>query len=65
MRWMYAARLRLRSLFHGAQVDAELDEELRDHIDRHVEVLIAKGMPPDEARAAAQALIARPRDYAV
>src|SRR2546426_12775155 len=53
MRWIYAARLRLRSLFRGAQVDAELDEELRDHIDRQREALIEKGMSPEDARCAA------------
>ena len=53
MRWIYAGRLRLRSLFRSSQVEAELDEELRDHIDRHVELLIGKGMLPDEARSAA------------
>ena len=53
MRWIYAARLRMRSLLRGAQVEAELDEELRDHIERQTEALVRKGMPPDEARAAA------------
>src|SRR5262245_854384 len=53
MRWIYAARLRLRSLFRSSQVEAELDEELRDHIERQTEALVGKGMPPDEARAAA------------
>jgi len=53
MRWIYAARLRMRSLLRGAQVEAELDEELRDHIERQTEAFVGKGMPPDEARAAA------------
>ena len=53
MRWIHAARLRMRSLFRGAQVEAELDEELRDHIERQAEAFVGKGMPPDEARAAA------------
>jgi len=53
MRWIYAVRLRLRSLFRGAQVDAELDEELRDHIDRQLAALIEKGVPPEEARRTA------------
>src|SRR5215470_3829505 len=51
--WFYAAPLRLRSLFRRAQVEQELDEELRYHIERQIEEHIAKGMTPDEARYAA------------
>src|SRR5215471_20712484 len=47
--WFYELPLRLRSLFRSEDVDAELDEELRDHLDRHVQALIAEGMAPDEA----------------
>jgi hypothetical protein len=32
---------------------AELDEELRDHIDRQIEDNLARGMSPEEARLAA------------
>src|SRR5262245_10585411 len=53
MRWIYTARLRMRSLLRGAQVEAELDEELRDHIERQTEAFVGEGMPPDEARFAA------------
>src|SRR5499426_2810612 len=51
--WFYAAPLRLRSLFRRRQVEQELDEELRYHIDRQIEELIAKGLPEEEARHAA------------
>src|SRR5215468_6878359 len=51
--WIYTVPLRLRSLFRRAQVDQELDEELRYHIERQIEENIAKGMTPDEARYAA------------
>jgi hypothetical protein len=51
--WFYIAPLRLRSLFRRAQVEQELDEELRYHLDRQIEELIAKGMTPEEARDAA------------
>src|SRR5262245_380227 len=51
--WFYIAPLRLRSLFRRAQVEQELDEELRYHIERQTEELIAKGMTEEEARYAA------------
>ena len=52
-RWFYTAPLKLRSLFRRRQVEQELDEELRYHLDRQIEELIAKGLPPSEARYAA------------
>src|SRR5215510_10249912 len=51
--WFYTAPLRLRSLFRRAQVEQELDEELRYHIERQIEEFIARGLPPEEARYAA------------
>jgi putative ABC transport system permease protein len=51
--WSYTIPLRLRSLFRRSQVEQELDEELRYHVDRQIEELIAKGMTPEEARYAA------------
>src|SRR5262245_2965483 len=51
--WLYTAPLRLRSLFRRNQVEEELDEELRYHIERQIEENIAKGMAPEEARYAA------------
>src|SRR5262245_17390788 len=45
--------LRLRSLFCRRQVEQELDEELRYHIERQIEEQIAKGMTEEEARYAA------------
>ena len=32
--WLFTIALRLRSLFRWAQADQELDEELRDHLER-------------------------------
>src|SRR5262245_57851516 len=52
-RWVYTVPLRLRSLFRRRQVEVELDDELRYHVERQVEENIAKGMPADEARYAA------------
>lgn len=40
---------RLRSLFRRSQVEAELDDELRYHLDRHAEQLRQSGLPPEEA----------------
>src|SRR5215475_13153312 len=51
--WFYTAPLRLRSLFRRTQVEEELDEELRYHIERQIEEHIAKGMTPEETRNAA------------
>ena len=51
--WIYTLPLRLRSLFHRNRLDAELDEELRDHIDRQIEDNMARGMGAEEARLAA------------
>ncbi len=51
--WRHVLRLRLRSLFRSNTVDRELDEELRYHIDRQIELNVARGMHPREARDAA------------
>jgi predicted permease len=53
IRWFYTVPLRLRSLFRRRQVEQELDEELRYHLERQIEELIAKDMTPEEARYAA------------
>ena len=51
--WVYMIPLRLRSLFRRAQVERELDEELRYHLDRQVDQYVARGVDPDEARTLA------------
>jgi putative ABC transport system permease protein len=48
--WLYVIPLRLRSLFHRDQVERELDEELRFHIERETADNIARGLKPSEAR---------------
>jgi predicted permease len=53
MRALRKFRLLVRSLVESSRVDAELDEELRYHLDRQVESHRAAGLSPDEARAAA------------
>ena len=50
MRWLYKLPLRFRSLFRRADVDRELSEELRFHLDRQTEQNLASGMPPQQAR---------------
>ncbi|HEY2852939.1 MAG TPA: ADOP family duplicated permease [Gemmatimonadaceae bacterium] len=49
-----ALRLRLRALFRGSAMDAELDEELRYHLDAETERNITRGMSPKEAALAAR-----------
>jgi putative ABC transport system permease protein len=52
-RWIYVAPLRLRSLFQREQVERELDEEMRYHLERKTEEYAAAGLSSDEARHAA------------
>jgi predicted permease len=48
--WVYTIPLRLRSLFRRREADQELDEELRDHVERRTEEYVANGVPLKEAR---------------
>src|SRR6266705_2078170 len=52
--WLYTIPLRLRSLFHWAQADQELDDELRDHLARKTEEYVAQGMTREEAHRRAR-----------
>src|SRR5437870_6578492 len=47
--WLYTIPLRLRSLFRWAQADQEVDDELRDHLERKTEEYVAQGMTQEEA----------------
>jgi predicted permease len=49
-------RYRFRALFRRNHLNAELDEELRDHIERETEKYLRAGLPVEEARR--RALIA-------
>src|ERR1700733_4361260 len=51
--WVYTMPLRLRSLVQRNRLDADLDEELRDHIDRQIDDNMARGMGAKDARLAA------------
>jgi hypothetical protein len=53
MRWLTKLRMLLRSVFERRQLDAELDEELREHIDQEIGNNIRAGMSQEEARRAA------------
>jgi hypothetical protein len=52
--WLYTIPLRLRSLLRWAQAGRELDDELRDHLERKTEEYVAKGMAQQEARRQAR-----------
>src|SRR5262245_51183507 len=54
MRWLDSFRLRVRAVIRSEQVDRELRDEIRDHLDRLVDEHIAGGMTPEAARAAAR-----------
>ena len=52
-RLLSTLRLRLRSVFRRGRVEQELDDEIRDHLDRRVEEDVARGVPREQARQAA------------
>jgi predicted permease len=52
--WLYTIPLRLRSLFRRGQADRELDDELRDHLERKTEEYITHGMTQEEAHRRAR-----------
>jgi predicted permease len=54
MRISDKARLRLRSLFRRPNIEFELEAEFRFHLDQLIEENISFGMPPKEARRAAE-----------
>jgi hypothetical protein len=53
LRLLYTAPLWILSLFRRDQVEQELEDEFRDHLERRIEADVAAGMPADEARYAA------------
>ena len=53
MRWLAKLRMLLRSIFERRQLDAELDEELRQHVEQEIGNNIRAGMSQQEARRAA------------
>ena len=49
-RWIYTVPLKLKGLFRRERVNEELDEELRDHVERKAEEYRARGIGAEEAR---------------
>jgi hypothetical protein len=47
--WFYTLWLRLRSFFRRKQVDQELKDELRDHLEQQITENLAAGMSPEDA----------------
>ena len=56
-RWLYAWRVRLRTLLDRDRVDRELDDELRHHVALETEARRAQGLAPFEARRQALATL--------
>ena len=56
MNLWHRLRFRWRSLFASSRMDEEMAAEMREHLERRVEVNVAAGMSPEEARYAAQRL---------
>lgn len=57
MRWPERVRMLLRSVFRRREADADLDDEMRDHIQREIENNVQAGMSAEEANLAARRLI--------
>ena len=53
MEWLNILIARLRALFRRESVLQDIEEELRVHVEMETETNIERGMPPDEAQAAA------------
>jgi len=51
--WINTVPLRLRSLLRRDEVERELEEEMRYHLERRLEEYVASGLSPEEARHAA------------
>lgn len=52
-RWLRKAILRLRTLFRRHLVERELEEEFQFHLENRIEMEVARGLSPEEARSAA------------
>src|SRR5258705_13691664 len=51
--WIYTVPLRLRSLLRRDDVEQELAEEMRYHLERKTEEYVVSGMSAEEAQQAA------------
>src|SRR6267378_7262648 len=53
MNWLRKLQHRFRALFHKKKLDAQMDDEMRSHIEMQTQENIDSGMNPEEARYAA------------
>ena len=53
LNWFYTLPMKIRSLLRRGQLEQELDDELRYHLERKTEENIAKGVGEQEARRSA------------
>ena len=53
MNWRRKLQLRFCALFEKRKLDAEMDEEMRSHIEMQTQENIDAGMNPEQARFAA------------
>jgi predicted permease len=53
MNWLRSIQSRLRALFRKRKLDADMDDEMRSHIELRTQANIEAGMNPEEARFAA------------
>lgn len=53
MTWLRTIQLRFRARFQKRKLDAEMDDEMRSHIEMRTQANIETGMNPEEARFAA------------
>jgi hypothetical protein len=66
--WLYTIPLRLRSLFRRHDVESELEEEIRFHVERQIAEATARGEDTQAARrgvAWRSAALSKLRSYAV
>ena len=52
-RVLFKLKRRLRALFRKAEMDRELDDEVRFHLEKEIEQNVVRGMDPEAARWAA------------
>ena len=53
MNWLRKIQLRLRALFQKRELETQMDDEMRSHIEMQTQENIDDGMTPEEARYSA------------
>src|SRR6476620_6424306 len=54
MTFLRLLMLRLRAIFRRRSIDDDMQAEMRQHLERTMERLVARGMPPADARLEAK-----------